>query len=386
MTTDESKTKEQLLDELAELRRRVSSHETAAGREENEGELQRRTSVLDAVNQVFQEALACETDVEVAAKCLHVAERLTGSQFGFIGEINDAGLFDTMAISNPGWDECKMPDSEATKVIRSMPLRGVDRGTMRDECARIVNDPASHPEHVETPEGHPRVTCFLGVPLKQAGQTIGMIGLANKTGGYELADQEAIEALSVAFVEALKSKRSEIEVRGYRDNLERMVEERTAELRASKEQLETEAAERKRAQETIQRQAEEILEISTPVMQVWEGVVIAPLIGTLDSQRTERFMERLLESIVETRSPVALVDITGVPTIDTQTAQHLVETITAVRLLGAEVALTGVSPAIAQTLVQLGVDLSTVATRSSLAAGLSVAMEALGLKVVPKTE
>jgi len=143
--------------------------------------------------------------------------------------------------------------------------------------------------------------------------------------------------------------------------------------------------ERKRAEERIRQQGREILELSTPVMQVWQGVVAVPLIGTLDSQRTQQFMERLLERIVETNSPVALVDIMGVPTIDTQTAQHLIETITAVRLLGAQVVLTGVRPAIAQTLVHLGIDLSGITTRSSLAAGLSVALDLLNLQVVKKS-
>ena len=138
--------------------------------------------------------------------------------------------------------------------------------------------------------------------------------------------------------------------------------------------------------EVIQRQAQEILEISTPVMQVWEGVLVAPLIGTLDSQRTQQFMERLLERIVQTNSPVTLVDITGVPTIDTQTAQHLIDTISAVRLLGAQVILTGVRPAIAQTLVHLGVNLSDITTRSSLAAGLQVALDALGMQMVSKKD
>jgi rsbT co-antagonist protein RsbR len=112
--------------------------------------------------------------------------------------------------------------------------------------------------------------------------------------------------------------------------------------------------ERKQAEDQIRQQSKEIMELSTPVMQVWQGVVVAPLIGSLDSQRTQQFMARLLDRIVETNSPMALVDIMGVPTIDTQTAQHLVETISAVRLLGAQVVLTGVRPAIAQTLVHLG--------------------------------
>ncbi len=141
---------------------------------------------------------------------------------------------------------------------------------------------------------------------------------------------------------------------------------------------------RKQAEETIARQAQEILEVSTPVVQVWDGVIAAPLIGTLDSQRTEQFMERLLQRIVETNSPVALVDITGVPTLDTQTAQHLIETVTAVRMLGAQVVLTGVRPVLAQTLVHLGIDLSSLVTRSSMSAGLRVALDLLELQVVSK--
>ena len=143
-------------------------------------------------------------------------------------------------------------------------------------------------------------------------------------------------------------------------------------------------SERKQAEERIHQQAKEIMELSTPVMQVWQGVVVAPLIGSLDSQRTQQFMERLLNRIVETNSPLALVDIMGVPTVDTQTAQHLIETISAVRLLGAQVVLTGVRPAIAQTLVHLGIDLSGIITRSSLAAGLRVALDMLNLEVVAK--
>lgn len=142
--------------------------------------------------------------------------------------------------------------------------------------------------------------------------------------------------------------------------------------------------ERREAEERIQQQSKEIMELSTPVMQVWKGVVAAPLIGSLDSQRTQQFMERLLNRIVETNSPVALVDIMGVPTIDTQTAQHLIETISAVRLLGAQVVLTGVRPVIAQTLVHLGIDLSDIITRSSLAAGIQVALDILNLQVVEK--
>ncbi len=144
-------------------------------------------------------------------------------------------------------------------------------------------------------------------------------------------------------------------------------------------------SERREAEDRIRKQQQALLEMATvPVVQVWDGIVMVPLIGTLDSQRAQQLMERLLKRVSETLSPVALVDITGVPTVDTQTAQHLIETISAVRLLGAEVVLTGVRPTIAQTLVHLGIDLSSILTRSSLSAGVRVAFELLNLKVATK--
>jgi PAS domain S-box-containing protein len=139
--------------------------------------------------------------------------------------------------------------------------------------------------------------------------------------------------------------------------------------------------EQKKMREALAQRAKEILDVSTPVLQVWEGVVVAPFIGTLDTQRAQQFMERLLDKIVETNSAVALLDVTGVPAIDTRTAQHLIETITSVRLLGAQAILTGVRPAIAQTLAHLGINLADVVTRSSLAAGLRVALDILNLKI-----
>ena len=139
-------------------------------------------------------------------------------------------------------------------------------------------------------------------------------------------------------------------------------------------------SQRKESEERIKRQAKEILEMATVIVQVWDGIILVPLIGMLDSDRTQQLMERLLHRLTETNSPVALIDITGVPTIDTQTAQHLIETIKAVRYIGSDV-LTGVRPAIAQTLVHLGIDLSGATTRSSLTAGLRVAFEIINIHV-----
>jgi PAS domain S-box-containing protein len=143
--------------------------------------------------------------------------------------------------------------------------------------------------------------------------------------------------------------------------------------------------ERRAAEEKIRKQTQELLDMATvPVVQVWDGIVLVPLIGTLDSQRTQQLMDRVLNRVMETSSPVAILDITGVPAIDTQTAQHLIEAVSAVRLLGSDVVLTGVRPVIAQTLVHLGIDLTNITTRASLAAGLRLALDILELRIVPK--
>lgn len=139
-------------------------------------------------------------------------------------------------------------------------------------------------------------------------------------------------------------------------------------------------------EERLRKQNNDITEMATvPIVQVWEGVLLVPLMGTLDSQRTQDLMERLLHRISETIWPVALLDTTGVPTIDAQTAQHLIETISAVRQLGAEAIVTGVRPVIAQTLVHSGIDLSNVATRASLAAGLRLALDTVNIATVAKS-
>ena len=124
-------------------------------------------------------------------------------------------------------------------------------------------------------------------------------------------------------------------------------------------------AHQKAREGVILRQQQEMLELSTPVVKLWDGVLALPIIGTLDSSRTQTIMESLLEKIVETGSEIAIIDITGVPTVDTLTAQHLLKTVTAARLMGAECIISGIRPQIAQTIVHLGVELGDVITKAS---------------------
>jgi rsbT co-antagonist protein RsbR len=134
-------------------------------------------------------------------------------------------------------------------------------------------------------------------------------------------------------------------------------------------------------EQLIARQQEELIELSTPVVQLWEGVLALPLIGTLDSERTQVVMESLLERLVATSSSIAVIDITGVPTVDTLVAQHLLKTVAAAQLMGADCIISGIRPQIAQTIVHLGIDLSSVATKASLADAFALALKRRGLAV-----
>ncbi|EJE50995.1 anti-anti-sigma regulatory factor (antagonist of anti-sigma factor) [Acidovorax sp. CF316] len=134
-------------------------------------------------------------------------------------------------------------------------------------------------------------------------------------------------------------------------------------------------------EEIITRQQEELLELSTPVVKLWEGVLAVPMIGTLDSNRTQIVMETLLQKIVDTGSELAIIDITGVPTVDTLVAQHLLKTVTAIRLMGADCIISGIRPQIAQTIVHLGIDLQGISTKASLADALSLALQRTGWRI-----
>jgi rsbT co-antagonist protein RsbR len=134
-------------------------------------------------------------------------------------------------------------------------------------------------------------------------------------------------------------------------------------------------------EQLIARQQEELIELSTPVVQLWDGILALPLIGTLDSERTQVVMESLLERLVATGSSIAVIDITGVPTVDTLVAQHLLKTVAAAQLMGADCIISGIRPQIAQTIVHLGIDLSSVATKASLADAFGLALKRRGLAV-----
>ena len=135
----------------------------------------------------------------------------------------------------------------------------------------------------------------------------------------------------------------------------------------------------------ISRQQQELMELSTPVVQLWDNIVALPLIGTLDSERTQVVMENLLEKVVETSASIAIIDITGVPTVDTLVAQHLLKTVAAARLMGADCIISGIRPQIAQTIVHLGINLADIITKATLADAFAIALQRTGAKVTRLT-
>ncbi len=139
-------------------------------------------------------------------------------------------------------------------------------------------------------------------------------------------------------------------------------------------------------EDIINRQSKAIMELSTPVIKAWDGIVLLPLVGIIDTVRSQEMIERLLQGIVDNEARVVVIDISGVPVIDTKVAQHLMKTVTAATMLGSEVILTGISPEIAQTIIKLDIDLGVMRTRGSLKAGIEDAFQLCGLKIMPKKE
>ena len=215
---------EAVRDEKGKPTRLAGTVQDITERKRAEERVSRATAILDGINRVLREALTCETEEELGRACLAVAEELTGSKFGFVREVNETRRLDTIAISSLGWDACKIPETEALKLLKDVEVKGIRGQIIQQERSLMFNEPASDRMWIEPPPGHPKITSFLGVPLKHEGKTIGMIGLGNKKSGYEPADQDAVEKLAVAFVEALMRKRAEHALRQSEQKLKTVID------------------------------------------------------------------------------------------------------------------------------------------------------------------
>jgi PAS domain S-box-containing protein len=179
-------------------------------RRQAEEQIRAQNAILETINRIFHNALTCETEEQLGAICLEAAEELTRSKFGFIGEFDPDGSLYDISISNPGWEACTMVDQSGhRRPPLNFPVHGLYGRVLLDGKALLTNDPESHPDSIGTPSGHPPLTAFLGVPLIHHGKTQGMVGLANREGGYTQEQLLAVEAIAPAMVEALMRKRAE---------------------------------------------------------------------------------------------------------------------------------------------------------------------------------
>jgi len=181
-------------------------------RKEVEERTRKQNAILTSIARILRETLTCETQEELGRVCLTVAEDVSKSRFGFLGDVNaDTGLLDDVAISDPGWEVCRMQDQSGhgKRVPIGFTIHGIYGRVLLDGMSLFTNHPSSHPDTIGTPPGHPPLEAFLGVPLLHAGKTVGMIGLGNREGGYGQEEVEAVEALAPVIVQAFQKKRSE---------------------------------------------------------------------------------------------------------------------------------------------------------------------------------
>lgn len=199
--------------------RKISDHK----KREDRIKLQNKT--LEGINKIFEIAITVENEEELARKSLEVCEDITGSKFGFIVERNLQGRMDTIAISNPGWEECSIEKKDAVVLIKDMKEHGLYGKVSQDGKPLLTNDPSNHPDSIGIPEGHPVLNSFLGVPLIQGGEVIGSICLGNKKEGFNLDDQKILEKLSIAISESLMRKRAENSLKQALDEKEILLKE-----------------------------------------------------------------------------------------------------------------------------------------------------------------
>jgi PAS domain S-box-containing protein len=190
-----------------------------------EATVRQRNITLENINKIFKQALTSKTEEELGQTCLCIAEEATGSKLGFIGEVSPDGLLSTIAISNPGWEACTIMDQTGhRKTPGGFKIHGIYGRVVFDSKSFYTNDPASHPDHVGLPPGHPPLESFLGVPLISEKRTIGMIAVANREGGYSQNELETMESLAPAIVEAFQRKRAEESLRKSNERFELLSE------------------------------------------------------------------------------------------------------------------------------------------------------------------
>ena len=217
-------TAQAFFDDKGKIQRVIGVATDISERKQNEKQILRRSAVLNGINRIFEMALLADTTEQLGEKCLEVLEQITGSRISFIGEINANGLED-IAISNPGWELCTMYDKAGhRRPPGNFKIHGIYGRVISGGKAFFTNDPESHPDSIGLPSGHPSLESFLGVPLTREGRVIGMIGLGNRQDGYSLEEQEDVEAIVPAIVQAFVRRAAEEALQRERDVLQAVID------------------------------------------------------------------------------------------------------------------------------------------------------------------
>ncbi len=226
--------------------------------------LRQHGAVLAGINRVLELGLGGQTEEEFCTACLEVVEEATASKISFLGEIGSDGFLHDLAISNPGWEACKMQDEAGhSRPPGDFPIHGIYGRVLRDGKSLIVNEPATHADRIGLPPGHPPLASFLGVPLRREGKTAGMIAVGNREGGYREEEQQTLEALAPAIVEALDRKRVQQALRTAKEELEQRVRERTEDLSQTVNSLREEVGRRTLAEYALRQRGEQLRSLAS---------------------------------------------------------------------------------------------------------------------------
>ncbi len=196
------------------------AHQEIINREKAEQQMLKQSRLLEGINRILSTTFKCNTEAEIAKTFLKVAEELTLSAFGWVGMINSNKKLDTIALSDPGWAECRMKNSEVLKAMHDLEVRGMWGKVILEKKASMFNQPEKAPESVGVPEGHPKIKSFLGVPLMEDGTLTGIISLANRPADYSLEDIRVVESLTYSYIEAARRFRAEEALRSANKDIE----------------------------------------------------------------------------------------------------------------------------------------------------------------------
>jgi len=334
------KTKTELVTEVDELRRRVAQLEAARGAVHGGRELEARSRIA--------EAFLLDSEEAMYHSVLEILLDVFDSRFGVMGYIDEEGAYVVPSMTRHIWDQCSV-EQKSFVFARDTWGRSTWPCAIREKRLIFMNKPSTR-----TPAGHIRISRHISAPVIFGSKVVGLFQVANKKTDYGPEDLALARNIGDAIAPILAARLE-------RDRAERQRKSALKEIASLNKQLEARVA----------AQSEAIIELSTPVVVLRDKVLLMPLIGVIDTRRAQLIMEGLLDAVATQQARVCIVDVTGVPTVDTAVAQHLIKTVSAASMLGAKVLLTGVGTDTAQTLVKLGIDLAGLNSCGSLKVGIT---------------